>query len=187
MYERSGIPVRHTQQACAGLNEIPEWAKVRDRIRDDMGKGFLYILCGTRGPGKTQIAQQAISHSCIALREARYVRAMDIFLAVRATYKKSADDSEGEVVHRFRAPKLLVIDEVQERGETKWEDRVLTNLIDKRYGDANDTLLVANLSPATLKESLGPSVYDRLRETGGIIECSWSSFRSLPKGDPAPF
>lgn len=102
---------------------------------------------------------------------------MDVFLAVRETYRREISQSELEVIESFRKPSLLVIDEVQERGETAWEDRILTNLVDKRYGDGTDTLLIANLKPAALAENLGTSIADRLRETGGIIEATWGSFR----------
>lgn len=182
MYGRSGVPRRHAEQAKRLSEACPEWSQCRDRVCNGLGSGFLFALAGTRGPGKTQIAQQAIAASCRALREARYARAMDVFLSIRESYRKDSARSEGQVVEQFRSPKLLVIDEIQERGETPWEDRILTNLIDKRYGDASDTLLIANLMPEALKESLGASIFDRLRETGGIIKCTWPTFR----GKPAP-
>jgi DNA replication protein DnaC len=158
-----------------------QWIDKRDKIIEKLGSGFLIALVGKRGPGKTQIAQQAVlmatgHHG----REARYVRAMTFFLNLRATYSDETD-SEARVIADYRKPHLLVIDEMQERGDTPWEDRMLNHLIDLRYGDMRDTLIIANLQPADLKAKLGESIVDRMRETGGIIECTWPSFRGKDK------
>lgn len=133
-------------------------------------------LIGGRGTGKTQIAAQVISTACAMNRTALYTRAMTIFLEMRATFGQE-DCSEFEVVERYRAPRLLVIDEMQDRGETAWEDRLLNHILDCRYGDMMDTVLIANFHRDALRKSLGESIADRLRETGGVIECVWKSFR----------
>ena len=73
--------------------------------------------------------------------------------------------------------RILVLDEIQERGNTEWEDRVLTHLIDKRYGAMLPTILIANLKPNELKERLGPSIIDRMHEGGGLLEIAGQSHR----------
>lgn len=175
LYEKSECPKRHTGVAI-DETRAEKWTKVKDDLVRRMASGYLVALVGDRGPGKTQIGQQAIMASCAIQRPALYVRALDIFLRLRSTYK-SETETELQVIDMFRDPMLLVIDEVQERGESDWENRMLTHIIDKRYGDMTDTLLIANLKPRALQESLGPSVSDRLRESGGVIECKWGSFR----------
>lgn len=181
-YDQAAVPRRHTKRPEDIDQSVAGWVKVRDQIRDQHATGFLIALVGTRGPGKTQIGQQAIAHCCLAQKPARYVRAMDVFLQIREAYRKDASRSEHDLIESFRSPALLVIDEIQERGETAWEDRMLTNLIDKRYGDMGDTLLIANLTPDALRENIGPSIFDRLRETGGIVQCDWQSFRGKTNG-----
>ena len=167
------VPRRHQREVC---EEPQAWVNVRERVLKGMASGFMVALIGKRGPGKTQIAEQAINHACSLQWPALYVRAMTIFLDLRATFK-SESDTEASIIERYRSPKLLVIDEMQERGETPWEDRMLNHLIDLRYGDMTDTLLIANLTRKAMKKSLGESISERLRETGGIIECTWPSFR----------
>lgn len=192
-YDASGLPQRHRAHA-GDLTSLPEWSEARRKVCGRTGEGFLLALVGERGPGKTQIAEQAIRSACDRWSydldpvrpPAKYLRAMNLFLYIRASYRKGAEQSEEQVIESLRKPRLLVIDEMQERGDTAWEDRLLTNLVDTRYGDQTDTLLIANLTPAALMDSLGPSIYDRLCETGGIIECNWPSFR-VPQKDPAPF
>ena len=70
-----------------------------------------------------------------------------------------------------------MLDELQERGETPWEDRLLTHVIDRRYAAEKDTLLITNHSKEKFLESIGESVASRLVETGGIVNCSWASYR----------
>lgn len=153
------------------------WLAKLTEIASRVGTGFLIALIGDRGPGKTQMGVELIRRCCETGRSARYVTAMDFFIAVKASYGDGADERERAVIQSFARPRLLVFDEVQERGETDWENRLLTHLIDLRYREERDTLLIANLLREPFIESLGPSITSRLIETGGIVECSWPSFR----------
>lgn len=114
---------------------------------------------------------------CGLMRPCRYAKAMDLFLDIKATYGRE-DICERDVIDEYRQPLLLVLDEASVRGETEWEDRMLVHLIDHRYDDEHDTLLLANMTPEQFRETMGPSISDRLRETGGVIECDWPSFRT---------
>lgn len=153
----------------------------RDRLCRDQGGGYLYALIGPRGPGKTQLSAESVAY-CVGLnRPALYVRAMNIFLDIRETYN-CPEKAEKDALRRFTEPRLLIIDEIQQRGETAFEDRILAYVIDRRYGDMTDTILIANLQEEALKKSLDPSIVDRLRETGGIIKCEWPSFRGKGGG-----
>jgi DNA replication protein DnaC len=102
-------------------------------------------------------------------------------MEAQRTCGEFATEARIDVVNRHRIPDLLVIDEFQERGETAFENRMLNHLLDLRYGDLTDTLLIANLEPEELVESVGESITERLREAGGIIECNWPSFRDRKK------
>ena len=85
--------------------------------------------------------------------------------------------SEQQALSKYLVPSLLIIDEAQERSESDWENRVLTYMLDRRYDKKLCTVLISNLLPAEFKECVGPSVYDRMREVGGIIQCNWGNFR----------
>lgn len=175
LYRNAGIPKRHDGKVNDGLCP-QEWIAKRDVVIRQIGSGCMLGLIGPRGTGKTQIAQQAAVYCAGLNRPSLYVRAMTLFLELRATYR-SETVTELSVIDKYRTPSLLVIDEMQERGESEWENRTLTHLLDLRYGDMTDTILIANLKPRELQASLGDSISDRLRETGGIIECDWASFR----------
>lgn len=178
LYAAAEIPARQSRS----VHETdPKWVGARNGVVSKMGTGCLLALVGNRGTGKTQIAQQAALYMTAQLQgAARYCRAMQFFLEVRDTFKKQ-ETSELDVLKLYRAPRLLIIDELQERGETPWEDRLLSHLIDLRYGDMTDTIMVANLTPKALQDSVGNSIADRMRESGGIIECNWASFRARPQ------
>lgn len=135
-------------------------------------------LIGERGPGKTQMGVALIRDNSERGKVSHYTTAMEIFLALKASYRSGATESEAEILKRFTNPTLLVIDEMQERGETAWEDRLLTHLIDKRYGSERDTLLISNLKQEDFMAALGPSIVSRLIETGGVVNCNWPSFRT---------
>jgi len=61
---------------------------------------------------------------------------------------------------------------------TPWEDRMLTALVDYRYSQKRDTVLISNLKRDEFETSMGNSILSRMVEAGGIIECGWPSFRS---------
>jgi len=148
--------------------------------------GGILILHGKRGTGKTQMAAEIARSKRFPFdaangperkRSAHYQTAMRFFLTVRATFKKGSDKTELEIIDRMTEPGLLVIDELQERGETAFEDRLLTHLIDARYGARRPTILIANLSKDELGKSLGPSIVDRASENGRRIDFTWNSYR----------
>ena len=58
-----------------------------------------------------------------------------------------------------------------------WEDRLLFELLDRRYGDMTDTLLIANSDRQTFLASVGPSLASRIQETGGTVTADWASLR----------
>jgi len=153
-----------------------EWLSSRAQLVGMVGSGSIIGLIGNRGNGKTQLAVEAMRESCEQERACKYVKALDVFLAIREAYQDKAK-TELQIVRTFEMPALLVIDELQERGESAWEDRILTHIIDKRYAAMRDTILIANLTPDRFREQVGASISDRLRETGGIIPCTWGSFR----------
>ena len=102
---------------------------------------------------------------------------MQIFTDIRRAYTKAEELTEAEMVDLYVRPRLLVIDEIQERGGSDWEDRLLTHIIDRRYGQMKDTILIGNLTREEFECAMGASVCDRLTETGGMIVCNWPTFR----------
>jgi chromosomal replication initiation ATPase DnaA len=172
-WRHSGVRARH---------EIPPnvvagpWQQKFKALKERLGTGILVALLGIRGCGKTQMAVELIRATCGKQKNAIYTTAMEIFVSLRDSYK--LQESEQQVLRRYQSPSLLVIDEIQERGETAWEDRLLTAIIDYRYSMMKDTILISNQTEDMFKTSVGTSVSSRMTETGGIVECNWPSFRT---------
>ncbi len=177
LWGKSQVPSRHA------AFEIPvegPWREEYDHLKEKIGTGFLYVIMGNRGTGKTQLGTALIGRCCFKLlRPAMYIKALDIFIALREAYRKEGD-AESQVINRFIKPKLLVIDAMEERGETPFEDRLLNHIIDKRYDNMDDTLLITNQTPEAFVTSAGPSIISRIHETGDKIVCDWTSFRTKP-------
>ncbi len=106
-----------------------------------------------------------------------YTTAAALFVEIRSSYDPNSTHKELDVLKKFSEPHLLVIDEAQVRGNTPFEDRTLTDLVDRRYGMQRDTLIISNLTRAELPKAMGPSIISRLHECGDVIECNWPSFR----------
>lgn len=119
--------------------------------------------------------------SFVKVRPAVYRTAMEIFMDIRDTYRKKSDVSERDLLRFYRDASLLVIDEVQERGETPFEDRKLTHIVDGRYADCRPTIIIGNYTREEFGTNLSPSIIDRIRENGGGVNFDWSSYRDTPK------
>jgi DNA replication protein DnaC len=70
-----------------------------------------------------------------------------------------------------------VLDEFQERGETDFENKKITTIIDARYAHERPTILITNYTREKLASTLSPAVLDRIRENGCGLHFNWGSFR----------
>jgi DNA replication protein DnaC len=167
-----------------------DWATTYPEASKAVSQGGLVVFLGNRGTGKTQMAAEIAKsgdwksdkgewdgNKMVSRKTAIYRRAMDIFLDLR---DRSPGHSEKAVLEKLTYCGLLVIDEFQERGETPFEDRIITNLLDKRYNDERPTILIANLDREGLKNMLSPSVIDRMRQNGRSFLFNGKSYRTRP-------
>ena len=150
-------------------------------------------MYGAHGTGKTRMAWE-IARKCTPQdahfavggigwnasrkdRPAIYTTAVGLFLEIRDTFRADSESSEMQVVKKYTDAGLLVIDEVQERGETDFENKKLTTIIDARYAYERPTILITNYSREKLAATLSPAVLDRIRENGCGLYFDWTSFR----------
>lgn len=180
LFNDANVPLRYSVRIDIERSPMP-WRDVYEMITRQLQTGCLLALIGNRGTGKTQLGASAIAANCALERSSRYITAMDVFLIIREA-QKFQNESELKAIQKFVDPKLLVMDEMQVRGETAFENRMLTAIVDKRYANMRDTILIANLTEKEFRESLGSSIVDRMYETGGVIPCTWESFRRKAKG-----
>lgn len=179
LWGKADVPRRHADRAMRPGKIDPKhpWSITRSKIHGIIGRGATICLTGTRGNGKTQLAVDAILTVTMRGHSALFVTAQRLFMEFKASFDDGARRNEVQVMDGFRRPSLLVIDEIGQRTESDWENRVFFELLNARYNDMTDTILTANLSGQTLSENLGDSIVSRMTEGGGIVECNWESFR----------
>jgi len=168
-----------------------EWAaKFEDAKKAVESEGIVAFL-GGRGCGKTQMAAEIArsgrwpddagewnGNFTTYSKTALYRRAMDVFLDLRDAAQNNSGTSEKKVMAKMEKVGLLVIDEFQERGGSEWENRIVCNLIDKRYAANRPTILIANYTREEMAKALSDSVKDRIRENGKAIIFNWKSYRA---------
>jgi len=172
---RTGWPEKYLE-AVKTPPHGQEWLVAFDIAAEKVRKKGIVVLYGKRGGGKTRMAAEL----AVVVGGSQYRTAMRFFLEVRATFRRDAMRSEMEVIDELATAPLLILDEIQERGETAFEDRLLTHVIDARYAAMKPTILIANLTKSELSQALGDSIVSRATENGISIEFNWPSYRKQP-------
>ena len=169
------------------------WLKNYSKALSSTDSGGITILHGGYGTGKTRMAWEvarahkpkrpsisvgAVGWSKITKpRPMIYTTAMNLFTTIKSTYSALSGKVEKKVIDDYCEAALLVIDEVQVRGETKFEDDKLTSIIDARYAADMPTILISNYTWERLATTLSPAVIDRFEENGIALKFDWDSFR----------
>ena len=178
LFEVAGTSKRHHVKKLEELQKHQNWASAYQRACEIIDHGEMLVLLGTLGNGKTQMGVQLIRRACVSLRNCMYLRCREVGMELRKCYGSRAEGiSERKAIAAFCRPDLLVLDECQEKADTEWEQRSLTLILDKRYGDMKPTVLIANGNENDLPRILGRSASDRIQEGGGVLLFNWESFR----------
>ncbi len=197
---RRGFSERHAEKYMERRGTPPTgapWELVGAKIAPKLGTGCLFALVGGRGVGKTQlchdlalgllerlhvawsrITRESRGGDCSEGTWPRYTKMLHIFRDIRSTMGQAATQTERAAVREFVEPRLRLIYEAHLRGETEFEDRTLTDIVDQRYDAKRDTIFISNLTRTEFAKSLGASIVSRLHECGSCIECAWPSFRT---------
>jgi len=172
-----------------------EWENAYERAKVCAERGGLIVAYGGRGTGKTQmafhLARNANFPNCTLPpiykngfttetkpRPAIYTKAMEIFLDCKHSFSRKDAPTVKEILQKLEDAAFLIIDEAQVRGETKFEDDMLTHMIDKRYDGERATMLITNLGRKEFAATLSPSIISRIEQIGCGIDCNWQSYRT---------
>lgn len=169
------IPCRFPDRHIEAMSEDMTWPNMAKVMRayQAVADCAILALIGDRGTGKTQLACE-IAHA--TNRRYCYFRCDTLLSTIKSWFTLSAGDRDHNE-RMLRTVPLLVIDEVQERQGTVFDDQILTSLVDKRYGLMLPTILIANLSLGAFDKNVGASIASRLSEGGVIMVADWPSFR----------
>lgn len=155
--------------------------------------GAIVALSGDRGLGKTTIAAQIAimrlwedwdsrySGGSVTHRITSYRKLTAVVGRLKALYGDFGTigiEQLESIRDHLASVELLVIDELNEcADDSKHKDRILADLIDRRYASNRDTLVITNQPVEEFRRTVNPSILSRLNEHGGIIACDWESFR----------
>ncbi len=178
--ERFGYPARARE--TLPRMEGPGLEKAQKLLPVVLSGDCILILHGDRGPGKTQMAtfwaaQRGLQGNSVG----RYIKTFDLLAKIKATWQSKNGKTEAETLRVFEKTKFLVLDEFQERSESEWDNRTLTNILDHRYDARLSTILICNLTRSEVLERIPASILSRAEEVGGLIHCDWPSYRSNPE------
>jgi DNA replication protein DnaC len=155
--------------------------------------GAIVALVGDRGLGKTTIAAQIAltriwedwrsrtSGGPVTHRITSYRKLTAIVGKLKALYGDFGSigiETLEAIRDHLASVELLVIDELNEcSDDSKHKDRILTDILDRRYAAKRDSLLITNQTETEFRQTINPSILSRLNEHGAIIPCEWESFR----------
>jgi DNA replication protein DnaC len=135
------------------------------------------ILLGDVGTGKTQLACE-FAESCINKlgRSVRYVTAKGMISEIQASYGAEGKSEDSEI-DRFVQYDILILDEIDAIPAKDNAALLLTEIINRRYGNDKPMIVITNQPLAGLAKFVGDRVHDRLHENSFVCPFDWPSFR----------
>lgn len=170
--------VAATSEQRKALNTCRRYAAEFKEIAE---AGRCLLLLGKPGTGKTHLSV-AIANEIMAKSSATavYRTIGSVLQAIRATYDRTSDQSESQILASLISPSLLILDEigVSKEKPSDFELTTLFAIINGRYEQMRPTVIVSNLEAKALPDAIGDRCIDRLREGGVIvIPFEWESQR----------
>ncbi len=181
---RAQLPLLHRNHADA-LDPSGEWGRVLARL-STVERG-IFALIGPRGSGKTQVAVNWMLAHIDQGQQPLFVTQTDLSTQIRATFRPQSSpgsfETEDSILRRCRFASLLVIDEVGRDIASEWSDKVLFELVNKRYERGRPTLFIGNVEKGQIGTVLGPSIVSRMEEDGGVIWLGERNYRELRRAE----
>lgn len=166
--ERAGIPPRYHEATH------PLAGQLASELTDGRG---LYLY-GPNGTGKTTLAA-AIARLKLNERPLM-VGAIQLLLDLQATYGQAR--AEAEVLAKYGAAPLLIVDDLGKEQATEWAASRLYAIVDARYGRLLPTIVTSNFQLADLAarfkdQATGQAIVSRLTETSQQLELDGPDLR----------
>jgi DNA replication protein DnaC len=172
-----GYTATTTEQRKA-LNTCRRYAAEFSQIAES---GRCLLLLGKPGTGKTHLSV-GIANEIMAKTAATavYRTIGTVLQSIRATYDRTSEQTESQILSSLISPSLLILDEigVSKEKPSDFELTTLFAIINGRYEELRPTVIVSNLDGQALPAAIGERCIDRLREGGVIVvPFEWESHR----------
>ena len=176
---RAGVGVRHAEFVCDLMlcpdkrdTEADWWKTFKDETQR-LGTGMIDVLAGPRGRGKTAMASALLGHVCWLERKCKYTTAMDLLQHI----KQGFGQPNTNVKAVYAKTPTLVIDEFHRCDPSDWAHRTIESIIDDRYRNMRDTILITNDRPDEFVKQAGESIASRVKEGGQVIVLKGKDYR----------
>lgn len=126
--------------------------------------GSSALILGENGLGKTHLSWAILKELTKKGKRVKYVKAQLLLYEI----KKHQDNIYDFIQGMYGKLDCLVIDEIDKIFESKADFIYLNYLIDYRYEWARQTIVMGNGDKGRFIESLGQSIYSRLRGNNGM-------------------
>lgn len=135
------------------------------------------ILVGAPGTGKTHL-MCALAIRLLPNWRVRYTDCWTLLSQVKATFRRSSEETEADVIDRYVAPDLLLLDEVGVQYGTDAERALLHRVLDLRYQHVKPTIVSGNVNLEGMAAYLGERAMSRLHEARGtVLDFDWADYR----------
>lgn len=178
---RSGIQPLHRKCSFANYrvqNDGQRYALSQAKsIAAELESGCTnFAFSGKPGTGKNHLAAAIGNRLLRAGKTVIVVTVADVMSALHASYD---DGKSGEkFLRELCEVDLLVLDEIGVQRETKNEQVVLHQIVDRRTASMRSVGMLTNLNYDAMKALLGDRVMDRMTMNGGRwVNFNWESWR----------
>lgn len=121
----------------------------------------LYIWSKSRGSGKSRLASTIANELTFKGIRNKFVGAASLLSEIQGSWDDK-DVSTHKILENYIKPKLLIIDDLGERGNKDWINNNLFLIIDRRYQERKPTIFTSNFDIMDLP--LDTRMTDRLTE-----------------------
>lgn len=153
---------------CKGLIDFRGFYLQVERSKAAIDAGASLFIHGDCGTGKTHLAVGLLlrwyAYNGINLKRAGgiFLPVPELFFELKRCYERK--EGEGEVLDKYSAASMLVMDDFGAERISEWSRQVFYLIIDRRYRENKQTIFTSNLSLATIASLIDDRISSRIAE-----------------------